>query len=167
MALDNQWLKKEIETMGFPCAVSLFAGTEKTCIVVAMGEGPDHEMQSMQLWVEPQNLESAKEPLALLHLFVPVCRYQQPFIGDIAGIVLNANVGLNIPGFGLSIEDKYVYYRSSTFLNEKSALDILKSMMGLAMTYVDGFSSTMKAVASGKKNGKQAVLDLLQSAKGV
>jgi hypothetical protein len=165
MTLDNAWLKAEIEKMGFPCALSLFTGTQKNCVLVSLGEGSDKELQSMQLWLEPQKTEAGKE-IALLQLFMPVCRFQAPFLGDIATLVLNANVGLDIPGFGISAQDKYVYYRSCSFLSDACALEVIESMMGLAMTYVDGFSVSMKALASGKKNYKQAVQELMQAAQG-
>lgn len=166
MALDNQWLKNEIEKMGFPCAVSLFAGTEKSCVLVSLGQGPDKEPQSMQLWLEPQQSELGKD-LSLLQIFMPICKFQAAFLGDVASLVLNVNVGLDVPGFGVSAADKYVYYRTTTFMSEPTALTVLQTLMGLTMTYVDGFSAVINSIASGKKNYKQAVDDLMKAAQGV
>jgi hypothetical protein len=169
--LDNQWLKEQIDSMGFPCIVTIFAEKNKECLLVSLAEGLDGEMQSMQIWLEPQiddpdsEEPPSDEPLSLLHLFMPVCACEEAFMGACASVLFVANAGMDVPGFGISPVDKYVYYHSTTFLSLGRNSDILKSVMGLSMLYVDGFTDIIKNVASGKKTVEEALKELLESAK--
>lgn len=166
MSLNNEWLKQQIESMELPCAVSVFAGSDKTCLIVAMGDGPDGEPQSAQLWLQPQDLEEPGEEVSLLHVFIPICRSSPDHLPDVAGFLIGVNVGLDIPGFGISPQDQYVYYHATTFLTPGRSRSILQALLGIAFTYVDGFNDAIKDIALGRKTTQQAVQKMMETARG-
>lgn len=170
MFLDNHWLKKEIEAMGFDWSVNVFPEKNRECLVVSVGKRSDGELQSLYIWLDaqaddPYAEETNSEPLSILNLSIAVCPVQEAFLGEVASFIFLINAGLNVPGFTISSADKYIYYRSSTFISSGRNLDILKSMMGIALFYVDGFVPALKDVASGKKKPDIAIKEILESGK--
>lgn len=85
-------------------------------------------------------------------------------MGEGASVVLLANVSLEIPCFGIKAIYNYLYYHSTTFLKLTLSLDTLKSMIGIAMLYVDGFSTLIKNVAS-VGNAESVLKKFLESEK--